>query len=66
MSVTGPESGLLLVPFLYSYAVIRVFKVEFSKDPYSYEPIKCLIDEGEWIAILYSDLIQATVVDAKS
>ena len=47
MSVTGLESGLLLVPFLYLYAVIRVFKVEFSKDLYSYEPVKCLINEGE-------------------
>ena len=47
MSITGPKSSLLLMPFLYSYAVIRVFKVKFSKDPYSHEPVKCLINKGK-------------------
>ena len=35
------------MPFLYLYVVIRVFKVEFNKDLYSYKPIKYLINKRE-------------------
>jgi hypothetical protein len=46
MTVSGPESGFLLITFSNTDSMIYIFEIEFSKLDGSCKSVQCFIDEG--------------------
>lgn len=64
MAQRGVEGHLPLVPLSDLHQMIGVVEVEFREDLGSVERGKHSAEEGQWILVLDSDLIEGSVVDA--
>lgn len=66
MAQRGVEFHLPLVPLSDLHQMIGVAEVEFREDLGSVEQGEHSIEEGQWILVLDSDLIEVSVVDAET
>ena len=55
-----------LIPFTDVHKVVGIMQVKLGKDGGALKGLKSRVDEGQWIFILYSDIIQTSEDNTQS
>src|SRR5437667_5152493 len=66
MAIFRPECRLPFVSLPEPDAIVSVLQVQLAEDPGSVETVQQFTDQGQWVAVLDSDVVQASVVDTES
>jgi hypothetical protein len=66
MSITRSKGCFPFVSFAYSDAVVCLLEVDFTEDLGAVDSIHDLAYQGKGVAILFSDFVEAAVIDAKT
>ncbi|KAG6899002.1 hypothetical protein C0993_001859 [Termitomyces sp. T159_Od127] len=65
-AVAGAEGGFQFMPWSYMDVVIAGAEVDFGVDFGAAEAVNKVTNEGEGITVLFSDFVEAPIVNAKA